>query len=89
MPRMIHPPAPTLMDAPPEHIAMPPPTIARVPRRWKLATLLHFLPILATSGTRRHSGESPWLSSDPTRWETLTEMLARKHPHRYIDFRQS
>jgi len=85
MPRQTHAPAPARMDAPPERIARPPTTTARVPRRRQRATLFRCLAFLVTSGPHRHSAERPWRRPDPTRWETLTEMLARQHPHLYID----
>jgi len=88
MPRQTHAPAPARMDAPPECIARPPTTTARVPRRRQRATLFRCLALWVTSGPHRHRAEHPWRRPDPTRWETLTEMLARQHPHLYIDFLQ-
>lgn len=52
---------------------------------WRPAALLHVLQTFVTSLTRRRPGESRWTRPDFPRWETPTEMFARKHPYLYID----
>jgi hypothetical protein len=84
-PPMTPAPATAVMDAPHDPRAMPPTTTVLVPRPRRLARLLHVLRLALTSGTRHHGAERPWLSPDPTPGDTLTALLARHHPHLYID----
>jgi hypothetical protein len=88
MPRKTHARAPARRDAPPDGLARPPTTTARVPRRRTRATLCRCLALVVPSGPHRHRAERPWRRPDPTRWDTLTERLARQHPQLYIDVLQ-
>ena len=60
------------------------PTTALVTPRRRPAAFLHFLRSLVTSWTRTRVFESRWINPDLARWETPSDMLARRHTYLYI-----
>lgn len=60
-------------------------TPSALPTPWrKPAALLHSLRNRLTSWTRRRAFESRWIRPDQPRWETPTDVLARKYTYLYI-----
>lgn len=59
------------------------PSLLLTPWR-KPAALLHSLRNRLTSWTRRRAFESRQIRPDQPRWETPTDLLARKYPYLYI-----
>ena len=77
-------PATMAMNAQHDLMATYPITPALPTPRWRPVALLRVLRIWMTSLTKRRAVESRWIRPDLLRWETPTDILARKHTYLYI-----
>jgi hypothetical protein len=85
MPPLTEAPTTTPSDTQHEFVAMHPMMRPSLTQRWRPAAFLHCLQTLVASCTRRRPLESRWIRPDLPQWEAVTDLLARRHTHLYID----
>ena len=78
--------APTTTSIDPQHhlMEMHPMMSPALTQRWRPAAFWHCLQTLVVFCRRYRPIESRWIRPDLPQWETVTDLLARRHTHLYI-----
>jgi hypothetical protein len=85
MPPLTEAPITVPSDTQHEFVAMHPMMCPSLTQRWRPAVFLHCLQTLVASCTRRRPVQSRCIRPDLPQWEAVTDLLARRHTHLYID----
>jgi hypothetical protein len=85
MPPLTEAPTTAPSDTQHDFIVMHPTTRPSLTQRRRPAAFLHCLQTLVASCMRRRPIESRRIRPDLPQWEAVTDLLARRHTHLYID----